>query len=248
MFAESVCSPPCDLELKEGEIHIWCVGLEQPLSRLQKFSQILNADERRRAERFLFEQDRRYFVSRHGTLRTILGRYLKIAPSELNFHHGTHGKPALAWTSYEAPIHFNLSHSRGVALFGFTRGHAIGVDIEYLHDIPEMEQIAERFFSMKENEVFRTLPRSQKKEAFFHCWTCKEAFMKAIGDGLSRPLDTFDISLVPGEPTKLLSIEGDSKEASQWSIQDFKPIPNYVSAFAVRRHDFETKRWQWKAT
>jgi 4'-phosphopantetheinyl transferase len=119
------------------------------------------------------------------------------------------------------------------------------VDIEHIRDTPEMEQIVERFFSIKENEVFRSLPESRKREAFFNGWTCKEAFVKALGDGLSRPLDEFDVSLIPGESAERSGIEGGSGEASQWSIQNLKPAPDYVGAFAVKSHSFEIKRWRW---
>ena len=111
-----------------------------------------------------------------------------------------------------------------------------------------MEQIAERLFSVKENEVFRSLPKSQKRGAFFKGWTCKEAFIKALGDGLFQPLEKFDVSLAPGEPASLLRIKDDSREASRWMIQDLKPAPNYAAAFAVKSHMFETKCWQWEVT
>ena len=248
MGSGSFSSAPLDLELKSNEIHIWCAGLEQPLSRLQQFFELLNEDERLRAERFHFEPDRRRFVSRRGMLRTILGRYLKTDSRELEFHHGSHGKPALACTAQKVPIHFNLSHSRCFALFGFTREHPIGVDIEHVHDIPEMENIAERFFSVKEHEAFLSLPRELKIRAFFHSWTCKEAFVKATGEGLSRPFDRFHVSVDPGEPARLLGIEGDSREASRWMIRDFSPVPGYVCAFAVESHRLEARRWRWEAT
>jgi 4'-phosphopantetheinyl transferase len=108
-----------------------------------------------------------------------------------------------------------------------------------------MGPIAERFFSIKENAVFRALPESKKKEAFFNCWTRKEAFIKAIGDGLSRPLDKFDVSLVPGEPSRLLRIEGDSKAASAWTIQELKPAFGFAAAIAVEARRWQLHCWQW---
>jgi len=138
-----------------------------------------------------------------------------------------------------------LSQSDGLALYAFTRDREIGVDIEHIRDISEMEQIAEQFFSARENAVFRTLPKSKKKEAFFNCWTRKEAFIKAIGEGLSWPLDSFDVSLIPGEPARLLKIEGDSKAASRWSIQDLKPAFGFAAAFAVKGRSGRVHCWQW---
>jgi 4'-phosphopantetheinyl transferase len=198
-----------------------------------------------RAERFHFEHDRKRFIVARGILRTILGWYLGVEHSRLQFCYRKNGKPALADTFGKGRIHFNLSHSEGLALYAFTRDREIGVDIEYIHDLSEMDQIAERFFSTGENNVFRELPESKKKEAFFRCWTCKEAFIKAIGDGLSHPLDKFDVSSVPGEPARLLGIEGDAKAASRWTIQELKPASGFAAAFAAEGRRWRLRCWQW---
>ncbi|MCK4828574.1 4'-phosphopantetheinyl transferase superfamily protein, partial [bacterium] len=213
--------------------------------RFQRLKQLLSPVESMRAERFHFEQDRKRFIACHGILRMICGRYLNVDPRRLRFCNGKNGKPTLANEFDNRSIHFNLSHSHGIALYGYTRDQQIGVDIEHIHDISEMGQIAQRFFSKTENEIFRSLPESKKKEAFFHCWTRKEAFIKAIGDGLSYPLHKFDVSLIPGEPAKLLRIEGDSKRASRWSVQDLKPAPGFVAAFAIEGGRQRLRCWQW---
>jgi len=197
MLSPSLSPPPLDIELPADEIHVWYACLEQPVSRFQRLKQLLSPDESMRAERFHFEEDRKRFIACHGILRTILGRYLNVDPSRLQFCNGKNGKPSLVDTLGSESIRFNSSKSNGVALFAFTRGREIGVDIEHIRDIPEMEQIAERFFSVKENAAFHTLPQSKKKEAFFNCWTRKEAFIKAIGEGLYCHLDKFDVSLAP---------------------------------------------------
>jgi len=238
--------PPLDLKLKDGEVHIWFGALDQAVSEMDRFIHSLSIDERMRAGRFHFQKDRKRFIVRHGMLRMILGQYLSVEACELRFYQGKNGKPAITETFGNGTIQFNLSHSNEIALFAFTRGREIGVDIEYIHDISEMEQIAERFFSIKENEVFRSLPKNQKREAFFKGWTCKEAFVKALGDGLSWPLDKFDVSLVPGEPANLSRIEGDSRERSRWSIQNLNPAPDYVGAFAVKSRIAEIKCWRWE--
>lgn len=229
---------PLARELETDEIHIWWASLEQPVARFQG---LLAMDERTRAERFHFEEDRERFIVRRGVLRTILGYYLNVEPGRLQFCYGRNEKPALADTSGRGKVRFNLSHSAGGALYAFTRDREIGVDIEHIRDISEMEQIAERFFSAREHAVFHTLPESKKQEAFFNCWTRKEAFIKATGDGLSCPLDRFDVSLVPGEPARLLGIEGDSKAASRWSLQDLGYITDYAGAFAVEGTGFKMK-------
>ena len=226
-------SAPRDLELGNNEVHIWCVSLDQLASRFQILSQKLSMDEHMRAERFYFERDRKRYIIGRGILRTIIGYYSGVEAGKLRFRYGRHGKPALADTFGKGMIYFNLSHSKGLALYAFTRDSEIGIDIEHIREIPEMEHIVERFFSEREKAVFRALPESKKKEAFFNCWTRKEAFIKAIGDGLYQPLYKFDVSLSPGEPVDLLSIEGDSTKASGWCIQDLSPASGFAAACAV---------------
>jgi len=245
MLSPSFSSPPLDLALRPDEIHVWSTSLDQPVSRFRMLSQTLSLDEHLRAERFHFERDREHFIVSRGILRTILGCYLNIEPSRLQFCYGKHGKPALADTFGEGTILFNMSDSESFALYAFSRDGEIGVDIEQIYDISEMDQIAEQFFSVSENAVFRALPETMKKEAFFKCWTRKEAFIKAIGEGLSQPLDKFDVSLAPGEPARLLRIKGDSKRASRWSIQELKPASGFVAAFAVKKLSWQLRCWRW---
>ena len=246
MFSLTFEMPPPGLKLGPDEIHIWIGLLDQPVSRLQRLAETLSGEERIKADHFHFDKDRRYFTARRGILRTILGSYLNADPSLLTFRYGRNRKPELKDGFGKGRIHFNLSHSEGVSVFAFARDHEIGVDIEQVRDISGMKQIVERFFSIRENELFRSLGENQKKEAFFKGWTCKEAFIKAIGEGLFRPLDQFDVSLFPGEPTKLLRIDGDAGEARRWSIQELKPAPNCLGAFAVKTHRYETRCWRWE--
>ena len=245
MFSSSLIPPPPDLDLPSNEIHVWYAFLDQTTHLLHTFEEMLSIDEKVRAHRFYFERDRKRFIARRGILRNILGRHLDVEPSSLQFCYGKNGKPALAKTYGKGDIRFNMSHSEGIAVYAFTRGREIGVDIERIHEIPEMDRIAERFFSTRENAVFCALPKSKRKEAFFDCWTRKEAFIKAIGDGLSRPLDKFDVSLVPDEPARLLRIEGDPKGPSRWSIQELKPASGLAAAFAVEGQSSRPHCWQW---
>lgn len=214
---------------------------------VQQLAETLAPDERQRAERFHFERDRRRFIVGRGVLRRILGRYLALEPNRLQFCYGPWGKPALAGisTTQEGQFCFNLAHSQSLALYAVTCERELGVDIEYIRAVPEAEQIAARFFSAQENTVLRSLPPQQKQEAFFNCWTRKEAYIKAIGDGLAQPLAEFDVSLTPGEPASLLRISGDTQAAAGWSIQALTPAPGYVAALAVKGHDWQLKCWQW---
>jgi len=240
------CPPPTDLIVTSSDVHVWRAVLDQPAARVQHLAQTLCADERIRAERFYFEQHRQRFIVARGLLRTILGYYLGIAPDQLQFCYGSRGKPALVETPSGSTLRFNLSHSEGLALYGVTRDRELGIDIEYIRPITEMEQIAKRFFSVQENAVFCTLPTNQKLAAFFNCWTRKEAYVKAIGDGLALPLDQFDVSLAPGEPARLLAIKGDRSGANYWSLQELSPAPGYVAALAVEGHGWNLSCWQWQ--
>jgi len=225
-----------------GEIQVWYASLDRPESR---FQELLSQDERDRAGRFIFERDRTQYIVRRGILRILLGNYLGIEPGLVRINYGKNDKPVLADIYDSTEMHFNLSHSEGLAIYAFTGDREIGIDIEQIRDIPDMEQIFERFFSPRENEVFHILSESKRKEAFFNCWTRKEAFIKATGDGLSRPLDGFDVSLVPDEPARLLRIEGDTEEARRWSIQDLKPAFGFAAAFAIKGQISNVHCWRW---
>ena len=180
-------SPP-DGRLPAQEINVWRVSLEQPVECVERLSRILSTDERMRAERFHFDRERKRFIVSRGALRTILGRYLGVGPDQLRFRYGPHGKPCLSEEFDRCALGFNLAHSNDLALYAFASGRKVGIDVEHVHPIPDAEQIAARFFSKYENAVLRELPESQRLEAFFNCWTRKEAFIKAIGDGLTSSL------------------------------------------------------------
>ena len=169
---------PARPELARDDIHAWCAVLDELASDLPAFAETLSAGERQRAERFQFDRDRKRFIVRHGLLRMILGRYLNIEPARLSFTCESRGKPALAGTLDGRTLHFNLSHSDGLALFAVARRFALGVDVERIRPIPEIDQIAGKFFSARESAMLKALPAEQKLEAFFNCWTRKEAYLK----------------------------------------------------------------------
>jgi len=238
-------SPPKTLKLGRDKVHVWRATLDPEKSRLHDLEQILAPDEHARAGRFYFQKDREHFIAARGLLRTILGRYLNQDPSELRFCYSPYGKPSLATSSGENALHFNVSHSHGLALYAVTSGREIGVDLEHLRTNFAGEDIAERFFSRREVEALRALPADMRQKGFFNCWTRKEAYIKARGEGLSLPLDQFDVSLAPGEPAALLSTISDPLEASRWSLQKLEPGPGYVAALAVEGRDWLLKCWQW---
>ncbi len=138
-----------------------------------------------------------------------------------------------------------MSHSHGVALYAVTRDREVGIDLEFIRRDLEVEQIAERFFSRRETATLRALPTALREYAFFLCWTRKEAYIKARGEGLSLPLDQFDVSLIPGEPAALLSTQPDSDEALRWSLQELTLASGYVAALAVEGRGWSLSCWQW---
>ena len=225
-----------------GEIQVWYASLDRPVS---EYLGLLSQGERNRAERFVFEQDRVRYTVLRGLLRILLGGYIGIRPELVRINYGEHGKPLID-KYHGVKLHFSLSSSQGLGIYAFSGDSEIGIDIEQVRDIPHMGQIFGRFFSPRENEVFLALSESERQEAFFNCWTRKEAFIKATGDGLFRPLDEFDVSFVPGEPARLLEIEGGSDEALRWTMYEFKDIsPGFVAALAVKGQvrNVDCRRW-----
>jgi 4'-phosphopantetheinyl transferase len=219
--------------------------LDELARDLPAFAQTLSADERQRAERFQFDRDRKRFIVRHGLLRTILGRYMNIEPARLYLARESRGKPALAGTFEGRTLHFNLSHSDGLALFVVARQFALGVDVERIRAMPEIDQIAQKFFSAGESAMLGALRAAQRLEAFFNCWTRKEAYLKATGEGIADALAQIEVSIAPGQIARLINIAGDAVEASFWSLHALAPAPGFTGALAVRTSDLKLACWQW---
>jgi 4'-phosphopantetheinyl transferase len=235
---------PDYLTLPQNEVHVWRATLDLDDIELERLRATLSSDERDRAARFHFPKDQQHFVAARGTLRRILARYLDRAPEQFEFCYNPFGKPELAPGGDTDGLRFNLSHSQGMALYAFIRDYEIGVDLEGVRADFEWEDIAKRSFSPGEVEALRFVPAPLRAEAFFNCWTRKEAFVKARGEGLSLPLDQFEVSVAPGEPARLLRTTGDLQEASQWSIRELEPDPGYSAAIAVRAPSWEFKLWE----
>jgi 4'-phosphopantetheinyl transferase len=230
--------------LAQDEVHVWRASLEVPSSYVALIGEILSSDERAKADRFVFEKHCQNFVVSHGFLRAILSRYLDCAPDELQFGCAEHGKPFLVGHHTRANLSFNLSHSGSVAIYGITRGRAIGVDLERIRPKIDIAEIARQFFSTSESSCLLSISSDARVNAFFDCWTRKEAFIKAKGAGLSLPLDQFDVTLSPGEPARLLETRWDKNESLRWSLRVIDVATGYAAAFAVEGHDLAVKHWQ----
>ena len=224
------------------QVHVYClaVTLQNP-SALDRSTRFLSPEELTTTGKFHFQKDRNRFIASHSLLRVLIGSYLDCDPALLEFSHNSYGKPLLMMKRVFDPIYFNMSGSGDRAAYAFTRLGEIGIDIEKMCQDFATEEVAEKFFSDHEVSVFRSLPESDKIEAFYNCWTRKEAFIKAVGEGLSYPLKDFDVSLRPGEPAKLLRIRGDAEEASRWTLHEIPVAAGYKAAFAIRAKYLEVK-------
>jgi len=238
-------SPPKNLVLGKNEVHVWRAALNVQPAQVRRLQQTLTVDELARAVRFHFERDRAHFIVARGVLRTILSRYLAVEPSQLRFSYSLYGKPSLGGEFDAGALCFNMSHADGLALYAVTRGRDIGIDVERIRMDIANEQVAERFFSTQELAALRALPRNNQSLAFFNCWTRKEAYIKARGEGLSLPLDQFDVSLAPGEPAALLRTSVGSQEAFRWLLRELAPGLGFVAALAVEGQSWQLKCYQW---
>lgn len=231
MSAAAMVSREPALRLQPHVVDAWTVLLDQPADIREIYARSLSADELQRANRFVFERDRHHYVVCRGALRYLLAAYLDAAPGDLVFNYGHRGKPSLDGAA-AGRLQFNVSHASGVAVAAITTGAAIGVDQESVSRTVEFEALARRFFSECETDDLLSLPAEARRAAFFACWTRKEAYIKAIGDGLACPLDSFAVTLRPAEPPAFRWIATD--EASAWTLRAFEPAAGYVAALASR--------------
>jgi len=229
------------LSLPEDEVHLWSVDLAAVAEAEPRWKQILSEDEQARASRFHFSKDRQDFTATRALLRMILAGYVHSDPTELVFGYSHKEKPSLSSPRSDSQVEFNVSHSGAIALLAFARGRLLGVDVEQLRENFDHETIARRFFSEQEQRQLAMLAPPERYDAFFRCWTRKEAYIKAQGSGLSLPLHQFDVSLKPGDVNALLSTRPDSSEAANWSLREVQAAHGYVSALCVRGHGWRLK-------
>ena len=217
-----------------GTILCWVVDLQQPADRVAVLTQVLTVDERQRADRFVFGRDRRRFVVTRACLRDLLGRAGDVPATAIRFEYGVHGKPSLVPDMGRPTLHFNVSHSDELALIVLAADRPVGVDLEAIRPLPDLHDIATRYFAAAETSTIVGMPARERELAFFLCWTRKEAFVKARGEGLTLPLDRFRVSCRPGEPARILDIDGSPAAAAEWSIYDLRPAPGFVGAVVMQ--------------
>jgi 4'-phosphopantetheinyl transferase len=227
--------------LSQAEVHLWIAHLEICAEKFSYFKSILSLDERERAGRFRKIRDAQRYVAARGILRSLLAAYLMIEPDRLRFAYDAFGKPRVAGKETLSSMKFSISHSDDLALFGFARGHRIGVDVERIRPDIDVEDLAARFFSPNELKKLRSLSADQQKEAFYSGWTRKEAYLKGRGEGLSFPLDRVEVSLTPDQCAMILKTSDDHDVWRRWILQHLSPAPGYIGAAAVEARDIAFK-------
>jgi 4'-phosphopantetheinyl transferase len=225
-------------------VHVWADVLTAAPEVLAARAATLSAAERDRAGRLRREQDRDRFIAGRGLLREILGRYLQADPRGLEFAYGPQGKPSLAGSFAGSGWHFNLAHSQDLALLAITRAGPVGVDVEQVRLPDDVDELVSRFFSPGESAAFRELAGRQKAAAFFNLWTRKEAWLKATGEGIGALLNRVEVSFLPGEPARLLSLPF-GPGGTPWALQDLAPAPGFTAALAVATRNALVQCWRY---
>lgn len=226
---------PAGTQLPAGDVHLWLAQCDLPPEEVARLGQWLATDEKERANRFYFEQDRQRYIAGRGRLRQLLGQYLGMEPGRITFDYGPHGKPYLPNT----PLRFNLAHSHQLALLAFSWGRELGVDLEYIRPLPDAHQLVSRFFAPNEIQAWRQGTPAGQQAAFFAIWTAKEAYLKATGQGLAIPLDSFEVSLEQGGTLYT------PHQPTRWSLFPLPAPPTYAAALVAERGEGQIVHYQF---
>lgn len=218
--------------LPADEVHVWAVWLKASAAVSRTYRALLAPEEISHADRFAFERLSRSYEISQGALRLLLARYQKCTPRDVTFDFGPRKKPALRGNTC---IRFNISHSGSLALYALTSGCEVGVDLEEIRPMPDIAAIASRYFCREEAlQLLAVKGERSQWEAFFRCWTRKEAYIKAVGEGLYLPLDQFQVTLLADDPVRFVHIGTDARAAAGWTLQHLNPAANYVGALAYQ--------------
>jgi 4'-phosphopantetheinyl transferase len=218
--------------LGEREVHTWWVALNLPVETLAERAALLSPDEQARARRYIFERDRQRYIAGRAFLRLLLGAYLGVEPAEIIFEYSLMSKPGLKAQTGQRSLQFNFTNSDNRGLAAVCWECPIGVDLERVHSMPDEDDFARQFFCPAEEALLRAQDGAAKRSAFFQLWTCKEALLKAMGDGLTRPINEVEVALAD-EKARLVAIAGDPAPAAAWQLTLFQPAPDFQAALAV---------------
>jgi 4'-phosphopantetheinyl transferase len=229
--------------VRPHEVHVWSLRLDLAQATRDRLEAFLSADEISRARRFLIPIGRSRYVCAHGLLRVVLSAYLGTRPAEVAIEAGPGGKPRLV--GRRSP-RFNLAHADALGLVAVSADREVGIDVERIRDVGDLRGLAERCFSPAERAALAAVDAPRRLRAFFAGWTRKEAFLKAVGDGLSRPLDSFEVTLKPGEPPRLLRVQGVPDAPARYALRALLPAPGYVGAVAAEGRGIAIHRWSYE--
>ncbi len=226
-----VPSPDVFHSLRQGQVHLWRILLDQSSEQLEFFKKFLSTDEQARARKFRVPQPHDQFLTTRSSLRLLLGRYLDTHPQHLEFSTSPRGKPGL--TDAALPIQFNVSHTNGLALVAITLSDPIGVDVEWEDRRIQDEEIAERYFSARESTHLTSLSHPDRTREFFKYWTCKEAYLKMIGVGLTEQLSECEITFESQGTQALVSFTSHHNQDTPYSLHWLKGAPHHMAAVAI---------------
>lgn len=224
------------------DVHVWTTTLESFPLGVGALADLLSPDERERAARMLIPSHRDTFVLARGTLRRLAGAYLDLPPGRLRFDYTALGRPVLPAADNPDGLEFSVSHSGGVVLLAFARGVAVGVDVERIRPRVDCDAIAERFFAPVERQSLASMGGSERRTAFFTCWTRKEAVLKAVGLGISRGLARVAVTCEPGVQARIVASDLGEISPDAWSLRDLDAGPGYIAALAVQAPGLHLRR------
>jgi 4'-phosphopantetheinyl transferase len=235
---------PDTIRLEPGQVHLWAAALNESVDQLSNLEALLSPAEQLRARAFKFLKDRSRFVIRRGLLRMTLGRYLERSPAAIEFRHGAHGKPEIQREEADNPLFFNTSHSGDIAVCAITSTCPIGVDVEHTVELSGIHSIARHFFLPREAQTLLALPADAQLPAFYACWTRKEAFLKATGEGIAESLAKVEVTLAPEDQPGVVSVAGDQRAREEWQLHPFVPAAGYLGCIAYRSAALGMQQWR----
>ncbi len=213
------------------DIHVWSINLTDHYEKENALYDLLSVDEKKRASKYRSEKDRSFFIIARGIIRKIISYYLAVDPKIISFFYNNYGKP---YINHYRFLCFNISHSEDLLMCIIAKNREVGIDVERIIDLDNYELIAQRFFSYNEYLNLKSVPQKYRLSSFYECWTRKEAFVKAIGNGFSYPFNQFEVSLMPNEPAVLRSIEGNVMHAKKWYLHTINFFQEYKIACAFK--------------
>ena len=228
------------------EIHVWRINLVRPPPETARLQNILSDDGKKSAARFHFAHDQRRFVVRRAVLRQLLAVNLDLHPEEIKIDSAHFQKPKIAAAQNSRRLQFSSSHSGDWALIALAQNGEVGVDVEQHRPLPDAADLVKNYFSDWEIAEFARLSEPMRAEGFFNCWTRKEAFVKALGLGLTYPLKNFSVTLAPGQPAALVAVSGDANAREKWRMVSLDVAPAHAAALVFEAGLSAVRCFEWR--